>query len=153
MTYMPTQEIELHYTLDNIATAAQQLWEFAAPYRIIAFNGEMGAGKTTLIHHICQHLGVQDNVSSPTFALINEYHFTENNTDRIIYHMDWYRLKGTDEAINAGMEDTLFRKDVYCFVEWPEVAQDILPYPHISIQINVISVTERQLLATVLTKG
>lgn len=148
------QEIEINYTLQTIAQAAQELWKFAAQYRILAFNGDMGAGKTTLIHTICEQLGVQDNVSSPTFALINEYHFTDHtHTDRTIYHMDWYRLKNEDEAVNAGMEDALLQPGAFCFVEWPGIAAGILPYPYVSIQIEVLSPTDRKLYATVLMKG
>lgn len=88
-------------------------------------------------------LGVEDAVSSPTFALINEYHFIQDGKDRTIYHMDWYRLRDTEEAINAGMEDCLQQKDNYCFIEWPEKAVELLPCPHLRIEIKTISPQER----------
>lgn len=103
----------------------------------------MGAGKTTFIHTLCERLGVTDAVSSPTFALINEYHFTENGTDRKIYHMDWYRVKDMEEAVNAGMEDALLDKNAICFVEWPERGAELLPHPHLWISIEATGPEER----------
>lgn len=105
----------------------------------------MGAGKTTFIHALCNTLGVQDAVSSPTFALINQYQFDQNGTEQVIYHMDWYRLKDEDEAINAGMEDCLLQKDNYSFIEWPEKAPGIIPHPHLWIEIETVSPTERRM--------
>lgn len=109
----------------------------------------MGAGKTTFIHALCNHLGVTDAVSSPTFALINEYHFTENGTDRTMYHMDWYRVKDMEEAVNAGMEDALLDKNAMCFVEWPERGTELLPHPHLWIRIEATGTEERKMTAEV----
>lgn len=90
------QILEISYSLENITDAVVEFWKALNKYKTFAFNGEMGAGKTTFIHALCGHLGVTDAVSSPTFALINEYHFTDvSSKDSIIYHMDWYRLKNT----------------------------------------------------------
>ena len=145
---------ETSYTLDTIDDAAKQFWQHAKPFRIIAFNAGMGAGKTTFIHALCAYLGVQDVVSSPTFALINEYRFSESNSDnnelvnafeRRIYHMDWYRLKNAEEAVNAGMEDCLLQPDALCLIEWPDIAQDIIPLPFLLVRINNISKTERSM--------
>jgi tRNA threonylcarbamoyladenosine biosynthesis protein TsaE len=97
----------------------------------------MSAGKTTVIHALCNYLGVTDAVSSPTFALINEYHFEQEGRDRTIYHMDWYRLRDTAEAIGAGLEDALSPNDAYCFVEWPEKALELLPTPYLWIDIKL----------------
>jgi tRNA threonylcarbamoyladenosine biosynthesis protein TsaE len=97
----------------------------------------MGAGKTTFIHALCDYLGVEDAVSSPTFALINEYHFLQDERDKTIYHMDWYRLRDTAEAIAAGLADALNQKNAYCFVEWPEKALDLLPRPYLWLEINM----------------
>jgi tRNA threonylcarbamoyladenosine biosynthesis protein TsaE len=105
----------------------------------------MGAGKTTFIHHLCDLLKVEDVVSSPTFALINEYHFNDKGSDRTIYHMDWYRLKDAEEAINAGMEDCLLQKENYSFIEWPEKALQIIPKPYLWIAIHAISAEERNM--------
>src|ERR1700744_3509326 len=119
--------LHLSYTLSTIDDAAKQFWEKAQHYKIFAFSGEMGAGKTTFIHHLCDYLQVEDVVSSPTFALINEYHFIDaGKKDNTIYHLDWYRLKDTAEAINAGMEDCVLQAKkgmAYCFIEWPEQAK------------------------------
>lgn len=131
--------LRLSYTLDTIDQAVKQFWETASAYNIIAFSGEMGAGKTTFIHHLCDYLNVQDTVSSPTFALINEYHFDDKGRDTVIYHLDWYRLKNTEEAINAGMEDCISQvrgRPGYCFIEWPEKAIELLRPPYLKVRIE-----------------
>src|SRR4051812_8738392 len=112
---MPAPVLQISYSLANIRNAVHQFWQYAHQYSVLAFSGDLGAGKTTFIHNLCEMLEVEDVVSSPTFALINEYHFKEQDRERIIYHMDWYRLKDADEAVNAGMEDCLLQKDNYCF--------------------------------------
>jgi len=137
--------LQISYSLGNIQDAAHQLWQYAHQYSVLAFSGDMGAGKTTFIHTLCQQLGVTDTVSSPTFALINEYHFPDNGRDRTIYHMDWYRLRDAEEAVNTGMEDCLLQKNVYNFVEWPEKAREILPFPYLWISIHSVSETERSM--------
>jgi tRNA threonylcarbamoyladenosine biosynthesis protein TsaE len=147
---MPDQLFQLSYSLSEIDNAVQQFWLQAQQYRIIAFSGQLGAGKTTFVHHLCDYLGVTDAVSSPTFALINEYHFSMSGKDTIIYHMDWYRLKNQQEAIDAGMEDCLLNKDVYCFIEWPEKAVDLLSTPYLWVEIVSLSENTRQM--TVLVK-
>jgi tRNA threonylcarbamoyladenosine biosynthesis protein TsaE len=135
--------LETAYTLDEIAAAAAGFWRCVQAYRIIAFSGEMGAGKTTFIHHLCEYLGVEDVVSSPTFALINEYHYTgAGGRDEMIYHMDWYRLKDEAEAINAGMEDCLItarKGSARCFIEWPAKAAALLQPPFIWVSIAATS--------------
>ncbi len=140
------EDTNIKYTLDTIQVAATQLWDLVKGYRIIAFNGDMGAGKTTFIHALCDHLGVKDNVSSPTYALINEYHFSHSQYgSKIIYHMDWYRLKDADEAINAGVEDCLQQPDAICLVEWPEIAIQLLPRSYAWVDISILSLTEREM--------
>jgi len=141
------------FTLQDINAAAQQFWQFAHTCRILAFSGEMGAGKTTFIHALCTQLGVEDAVSSPTFALINEYRFPTQGKEQIIYHMDWYRLRDTEEAINAGLEDCLLQKDAYCFVEWPEKALNILPHSYVWVEITLVSLNERRLSATIVSEA
>lgn len=144
--------MELIYTLETIDEAVKKFWEAYKSCRVFAFTGEMGAGKTTFIHHLCDYLKVEDTVSSPTFALINEYHFaSKDGRDNIIYHLDWYRLRDTTEAINAGMEDCLIqagRGAAYCFVEWPEKAEALLKMPFVRIRIDSTSNTERRMLVT-----
>ncbi len=137
--------LDISYSLDTIDNAAQKLWAFAKQHRIWTFSGDMGAGKTTLISSLCRHLGVQEAVSSPTFSLINEYHFhNPEGADTTILHMDWYRIGSITEAIDAGMEDAL-QGDAYCFIEWPEKAAALLQGEHIRITINTISEKERSL--------
>jgi tRNA threonylcarbamoyladenosine biosynthesis protein TsaE len=146
---MPTTLLQITYSLSNIESAAHQFWQSAHRYNVLAFSGEMGAGKTTFIHTLCDLLGVRDTVSSPTFALVNEYHFENNGTDRTISHMDWYRLKDTQDAIDAGMEDNLLQKDKYSFVEWPEKAPELLPHPHLWISIEVAGPEERTMTVSI----
>lgn len=136
---MPEPLLQISYSLATIENNIDQFWQCAHQHHTLAFHGEMGAGKTTFIHAICNYLGVKDTVSSPTFALINEYHFSENAADKIIYHMDWYRLHDAEEAVNAGMEDALQQKNAYCFIEWPQKAIELIPHPYLWIDIELIS--------------
>ncbi len=106
----------------------------------------MGAGKTTFIHALCDYLNVKDIVSSPTFALINEYHFEEEAAqNRLIYHIDLYRIHSIEEALQAGIEDALMNKNAYCFVEWPTKAIELLPTPHLAITLEASEDTQRSL--------
>lgn len=146
---MNSELLTLHYDLGQIDEAAKRFWKVARNYSVIAFDGEMGAGKTTFIHHLCQLLKVEDTVSSPTFALINEYHFHDGNNEKVIYHLDWYRLRSTAEAINAGMEDCIINATkglAYCFVEWPTKAPELLRVPHLWISIDSTSMEEREMV-------
>ena len=140
--------LEITYALDTITDAARRLWEFGHPYRVWAFSGQMGAGKTTLIHALCDLLGVADAVSSPTFALINEYHIMDGAGQRL-YHMDWYRVNSVEEAVQAGMEDCLLQQDARVFVEWPEQAEVLLPRLTLWIRIAESGPGLRQLKAVV----
>lgn len=146
---MSLQTLEFSYTLGEIRDVARQLWQRTAGTRVFTFSGTLGAGKTTFIHALCDELKVRDVVSSPTFALINEYRFVkEDGKEQTIFHMDWYRLRDADEAIDAGMEDALNNDEAICFVEWPEKAPELLNIPHIHIHIETASETERVLTAT-----
>lgn len=137
--------LQISYSLLNIRNAADKLWEYAHQYKVWALSGQMGAGKTTFVHALCDVLGVVDDVSSPTFALINQYSFDADGKETTIYHMDWYRLKDEEEAMNAGVEDCLLQKDAYSIVEWPEQAPGLLPYPHLRITIDNTGENERLL--------
>lgn len=145
---MSSESLELSYTLSEIHEAARQFWQWASGARVFTFRGMLGAGKTTFIHAVCDMLDVKDTVSSPTFALINEYRFVKDGGEQIISHMDWYRLRDADEAVDAGMEDALNNEEAICFVEWPEKAPELLNIPHIEVAIETISETERKLSAT-----
>lgn len=135
--------LQISYSLANIRNAADKLWQYANQYKIWALSGDMGAGKTTLVHALCEVLGVEDVVSSPTFALINEYSFENQGEPTTIYHMDWYRLEDEEEAINAGVEDCLLQKDNYSIIEWPEKASGLLPAQYLQITIEVQNNEER----------
>ena len=111
------------FALQEIDQAAMQLIAAAAGRKIFAFHGEMGAGKTTLIHAICQQLNIKDAFGSPTFSIINEY---RTGSGEIVYHLDLYRLKDESEAIAAGVEDCLYAGNM-CLVEWPEKAPGLFP--------------------------
>ena len=100
--------------------------------RIFAFYGAMGAGKTTFIKAICQELGSNDYVTSPTFALINEYSTTEGS---LIYHFDFYRIKKLEEAFDLGYEDYIYSGN-YCFIEWPEMIEQLLPEGIVEVRIK-----------------
>lgn len=140
--------LECRYTLKNLEQILQNFWNVANKYPVIAFSGDMGAGKTTFIHQLCDMLDVEDTVSSPTFSLINEYHYNEAGKDTIIYHMDWYRLKSEEEGISAGIEDCMLqamRQKMYCFIEWPEKAMSLLPQSTLWVKIETLSETERKM--------
>ena len=102
---------------------------------VFAFHGDMGAGKTTFIHALCDVKGVKDVVGSPTFSIINEYVYTDNGDEKKIFHIDLYRLKDEEEAIQAGVEDCLY-SDHICLVEWPERAPGIFPEDTVHVYID-----------------
>jgi tRNA threonylcarbamoyladenosine biosynthesis protein TsaE len=106
----------------------------------IAFYGNMGSGKTTFIKTLCKELGVIDTVTSPTFAIINEY----KAKDTILYHFDFYRIKKISEALDIGIED-YFDSGYYCFIEWPEIIEDLLPDNHIIVEIEEIENSIRKM--------
>lgn len=103
--------------------------------KIWVFHGEMGAGKTTFIHGLCDLLGVKDAIGSPTYAIINEYASEEVGT---IFHMDLYRLRDEEEALGAGVEDVLYSGN-FCLVEWPEKAAGIIPGNALHIYLSLIN--------------
>jgi len=107
----------------------------------LAFYGEMGAGKTTLIKAICNELGVIENVTSPTFSLVNEYVTTENE---LIYHFDFYRLNKTSEAFDLGYEE-YFYSGKLCLIEWPEKIEQLIPTQHTRINIIVKDLEIREI--------
>jgi tRNA threonylcarbamoyladenosine biosynthesis protein TsaE len=117
--------------LDKLGETANHLIKLAAGCRVWLMHGEMGAGKTTLIKAICDHLGVDDNVSSPTFSIINEY----RSATEPVYHFDFYRVNTIKEALQAGVED-FFYSGHYCFIEWPEIILPILPRQYLIVNIE-----------------
>lgn len=122
----------------------------ALRHRLITFSGQMGAGKTTFIAALCRALGVDDTVSSPTFALINEYGFHGRDGEETIYHIDLYRLRNEEEAVQAGMEDCFgqaMEGRAYCMVEWPERAGSLLDVARLEVSIEITGETTRALTA------
>lgn len=119
---------------EQLAFVAQQLIDTYPQQRIFTFDAPMGAGKTTFIKEICNYLGVTDNVASPTFSIVNEYVTTKGEN---VYHFDLYRLKKWEEMLDIGYE-MYFDSGNYCFIEWPEKIQNLLPdnYVNVSIQVD-----------------
>jgi len=118
--------------LDELPQAAATIIGDIKNLNVFAFYGTMGAGKTTLIKAICKELGVDEVVTSPTFALVNEYTDRNNNP---IYHFDFYRIKKIDEVYDIGYEE-YFYSDNYCFIEWPELVSELLPDSYVYILIE-----------------
>ena len=118
-------------TLDLIHETARQFIDQIGTRTIFAFNGKMGAGKTTFIKAICEEMGVQETVNSPTFSIVNEY---EASDGRIIYHFDCYRINKIQEALDLGAEEYLYSGNL-CFIEWSENIAPILPDSFVPIDI------------------
>ena len=136
--------MELSFSLAGIKEIATRFWKIAGDARVLAFHGEMGAGKTTFIHALCDVKGVKDAVTSPTFSIINEYDYLEDGMVKKIYHIDLYRLEDEEEAVRAGIEDCLYSGET-CFVEWPEKAPGILPEDTCHIYIEITDSLNRKL--------
>ena len=133
--------MEVNFSLKEIETAAKKLLAQTGGYKIFAFHGDMGAGKTTFIHALCDAMNIADVVTSPTFSIINEYKTREGQT---IYHLDLYRIKDENEAINAGVEDCLYSGSI-CLVEWPEKAPGIFPDDTLHVTITSVDDNIRKL--------
>jgi len=133
--------MEVNYTLEQIHQTAIKLLAASSGYKLFAFHGEMGTGKTTFIHALCEAMGVKDAVTSPTFSIINQYKTADGQT---VYHMDLYRVKDENEAINAGVEDCLYSGNI-CLVEWPEKAPGIFPDGTLHITITSVDDNTRKL--------
>ena len=118
--------------LEHIREAARQFINAMGTEHVFAFYGSMGAGKTTFIKAICEELGVGDVVTSPTFAIVNEYLTSTGGT---IYHFDFYRIKKLEEVYDMGYED-YFNSDALCFIEWPEMMEELLPEGATKVQIT-----------------
>jgi tRNA threonylcarbamoyladenosine biosynthesis protein TsaE len=132
--------MDMIYTLDQVEAVAAKLIKQFGMKPIWAFFAPMGAGKTTLISQISKQLGVQDAVSSPTFAIMNQYEAHQ----KMIYHMDWYRLQDEAEAIRTGVEAAMDEADI-CFIEWPEKAAGLLPENTVRIEIEILDPEHRRI--------
>ncbi len=117
---------------DELPTVAQQIIDVASDLSVWLFYGEMGAGKTTLIKALCHEWGVEDSVSSPTFALVNEYQRANGD---LMYHFDFYRIEDEEEAIDIGI-DEYFYSQRHCLVEWPAKIRNLLPETYLRIDLR-----------------
>lgn len=129
------QSEEIEYSqLSELDWVAGKIIAFAGNNKVWTFDGEMGAGKTTLIKAICKQFKVEDNVTSPTFSLVNEY---QSSDQEIFYHFDFYRLKHESEALDIGVEEYLYSGH-YCFIEWPSKIKSLLPSEIVKIEIQLM---------------
>ena len=118
--------------IEDYPQAAREFVKLLDRGRIFAFYGKMGSGKTTFIKSICEELGVKDSINSPTFAIVNEYEDRNQNT---IYHFDFYRIKSIEEVYNMGYEE-YFYGDAICFMEWPELIEELLPEETVKVFVE-----------------
>lgn len=133
-------EIIIH-SLEDIKRAASEFVALIGNRRIFAFYGHMGAGKTTFIKAICEELGVTDAVSSPTFAIVNEYASNMGS----IYHFDFYRIKRSSEVLDLGFEDYAYSGNL-CLMEWPELIEEFLPEETVEVHIEEIEGGKRRVI-------
>lgn len=129
-------------SLDQIHEAARQFIGAMGDNTVFALYGKMGAGKTTFIKAVCEELGVSDVITSPTFAIVNEYR--SDDAGELIYHFDFYRIKKLDEVYDMGYED-YFYSGALCFIEWPELIEELLPGNTIKVTIEEVENGERKL--------
>ena len=119
--------------ISSLSKVTRHLITLMNEYKIFLLKGDLGAGKTTLVKQWMKDLSISDDVSSPTFSIINEYRSTKHS----VYHMDMYRLKDVDEALNIGIEEYIYSRDSYNIIEWPDLIIDLIDDPFVMILIDV----------------
>jgi len=132
----------MQVSLDKAEEFINWFWKKAQEAKVFAWHGQMGAGKTTLITALGRAKGVEDSMSSPTFSLINQYQYKDGGEEKIMYHIDLYRLKDEQEALQAGVEDAIYSGAI-CMVEWPEKAPHLFDESTVHVFVEVISEAER----------
>lgn len=129
-----------NYSLDNLSEIATAIIA-SIKNKTLLFYGEMGVGKTTLIKEICKQLQVQDNISSPTFSLVNEYQTSKNEK---VFHFDFYRIEVEEEALDMGIEEYFYNND-WCLIEWPENIKNLLPLDAVEIYLTILEDGKRNI--------
>lgn len=138
---MQTMKIE-SYGLNELKSVVEEVLKFGKNIKAWSFEGDLGAGKTTMIKEICRQAGVEGKVASPTFSLVNEY---ETSDGEVIYHFDFYRIKTESEAMDIGVEEYFYSGNL-CLIEWPSQIPNLIPENRINIKINTISESARTLI-------
>ena len=129
-----------NYSLEDLSLVAKELIA-SVKNKTLLFYGQMGVGKTTLIKEICKQLGVLDNISSPTFSLVNEYQTSE---EAQVFHFDFYRIEEEEEALDMGIEE-YFDNNAWCLVEWPENIENLLPLEAVQIHLSILDDEQRNI--------
>ena len=129
-----------NYSITELNLIAKEILS-TVKNKSLLFYGEMGTGKTTLIKELCIELGIEDVANSPTFSLVNEYH---TNNSEIVYHFDFYRIEDENEAYDIGIED-YFDSNAWCFIEWPQNIENLLPLESTEIHISVLENGQRNI--------
>ena len=133
-------------SLSALDAAIPALADALGNRRKVALFGDLGAGKTTLVQAFCRWLHAEDTPTSPTFSIVNVYRYLDaTGAPAFVHHLDLYRLKNTDEALDIGIEEILY-DPWYCFIEWPQVVESLLPADAAKIHIDILSETSRRLL-------
>lgn len=134
--------MEIVFELDDIQNTAKKFLQITKGFIVFAFQGELGAGKTTFISSLCKEMEIDETVTSPTFSIIQEY---VGKDEKIVYHIDLYRIKSSEEAMNAGIEDCINSGEI-CMIEWPEKAPEILPADTVFSTFEIVSANKRKLV-------
>jgi tRNA threonylcarbamoyladenosine biosynthesis protein TsaE len=134
--------MEIVFELDDIQNTAKKFLQITNGFIVFAFQGELGAGKTTFISSLCKEMEIDETVTSPTFSIIQEY---VGRDEKIVYHIDLYRIKSSEEAMNAGIEDCINSGEI-CMIEWPEKAPEILPADTVFSTFEIVSANKRKLV-------